>query len=133
MYLNGVEILRKNMPSGSIVRATLASSMPSVTDGAAYQLVTATAPLLVNGPNLIAVQTHLASSSSNRLILDVQFSVTEPPPTPSATAAALTVSSTVFKVVLRSRTQELGWRAWPTLCTQQGNSLCKLPACVPVC
>ena len=27
----------------------------------------------------------------------------------------------------------LGWRAWPTLCTQQGNSLCKLPACVPVC
>ena len=68
VYLNGVEVLRQNMPAGTITNATLAT-MNVPTTLWTTTLVPATG--LVPGTNVVAVEVHQASLDSVDLIMDM--------------------------------------------------------------
>ena len=79
VYLNGTEVHRSNMPSGTVGFDTLASS--AVTGGAEstfYEFKTG-ASLLTNGINVIAVELHQASASSSDLSFDFSLGFELPP------------------------------------------------------
>ena len=67
VYLNGVEIGRDNMPTGTIDYQTLASTTVAGGFETAYFVHNAIANLLVAGENVIAVELHQRSLSSSDL------------------------------------------------------------------
>ena len=70
VYLNGTEIGRAAMPSGTVTSSTLASGHEA---GNAYVVYdwSAARSLLVSGSNTIAVEVHQASPSSSDLVFDL--------------------------------------------------------------
>jgi hypothetical protein len=76
VYLNGAEIWRSNMPSGTIYFNTLA---PNYIDGAAesaYVNYSLSSARLVNGTNVIAVEIHQNSPTSSDIVFDLQLKAT---------------------------------------------------------
>jgi hypothetical protein len=89
VYLNGTEIQRAAMPTGTVSSTTLASSHEA---GNSYQTFdwTARRNLLVAGTNTIVVEVHQASASSSDLAFDLALLVEgtaslPPPPPPTLT------------------------------------------------
>ena len=70
VYLNGHEIFRDNMPTGTISHTTLAST--AVTDTTYWERYIDPS-LLVTGKNVIAVEVHLASASDATLAFDLDL------------------------------------------------------------
>ncbi|MES2655144.1 MAG: metallophosphoesterase [Bacteroidota bacterium] len=71
VYVNGNEVWRNNLPSGTIAYNTLASTDITGSDESAYQLYTLAKTYFVNGWNTIAVEIHQQSGSSP----DVSFNL----------------------------------------------------------
>jgi hypothetical protein len=90
VYLNGAELLRDNMPPGTISYSTLASS--AITGAAEETPVRFMVPadLLVNGNNLLAVEVHQSSVTSTDLRFDLGLSL-------HASAELVLHSNTVIK------------------------------------
>jgi len=74
VYLNGTEIWRVNMPTGSISYTTFASSTSEEDELATAMF----GNLLINGINVIAVEVHQRSASSSDLSFDFRLSGIEP-------------------------------------------------------
>jgi hypothetical protein len=74
VYLNGVELLRENMPPGAIIYSTLASS--AITGDAEEIPVRYLVPahLLMKGQNLLAVEVHQSSVTSSDMRFDLGLS-----------------------------------------------------------
>ena len=70
VYLNGTEVYRDNMPSGTIGYTTLASTAAS-DDGATWQTATISTAGLVQGTNVLAAEVHQSSATSS----DVSFNL----------------------------------------------------------
>jgi hypothetical protein len=130
VYLNGTEVFRTNMPSGTIGYRTLASS--SASESTFYATVLA-ASLLRTGTNVLAVEVHQNGSSSSDLGFDLELvanrtasapppSPPPPPPPPAATGTlSLVARSTAWKYLDDGSNQGTGWRAlgfddsaWPS-------------------
>jgi hypothetical protein len=73
-YLNGQEIVRRSMPAGSVTYTTL-SSGASAGDYESIDLASSK-HLLRRGPNLFAVEVHLASPSASELVWDAELTYT---------------------------------------------------------
>ena len=71
IYLNGVEILRDNMPEGSISYQTLASSTIGDEAEEGYTSYTLPRSALVSGTNTIAVEVHQSSEDSSDISFDL--------------------------------------------------------------
>jgi hypothetical protein len=72
VYLNGTELLRNNMPGGTLVYSTLASS--SIPDGVTEEMPTPfilPSSLLVSGTNVIAVEVHNVATNSADIRFDL--------------------------------------------------------------
>jgi hypothetical protein len=69
VYLNGAEVARSNMPSGTISYTTLASSAVSGSAEGTYYDFTVSPSLLVSGTNVLAVEVH----QNNRTSSDLSF------------------------------------------------------------
>ena len=70
VYLNGNEVLRYNLPGGTVTNSTLATlSLPS-TQWTSVRLATNS---LIQGTNIVAVEVHQASVSSPDLIMDMSL------------------------------------------------------------
>lgn len=68
-YLNGFELDRLRMPSGTIVRTTLASSSPRPNgDATSFEVLRFPADHLVAGDNLLAVEVHQQSDASSDVV-----------------------------------------------------------------
>ena len=84
LYLNGVEVARRAMPSGAVDSTTLSTGHEA---GNAYETIdlSAHAHLLQVGSNTIAVEVHQASPSSSDLVFDMSmaFLGDAPPPPPA--------------------------------------------------
>ena len=76
IYLNGVEVLRSNMPSGTVTYTTLASTAIGGTDESAWQQAPLDPSLLVAGTNVIAVEVHQQSVSSSDISFDLELVAT---------------------------------------------------------
>lgn len=72
IYVNGVEVFRSNMPSGTIANNTLAST-DAVDDGNAEQTILLSASQFVSGNNLIAVEIHQYAPSSSDISFDLEL------------------------------------------------------------
>lgn len=68
-YLNGIELMRSNMPSGNVAHATAALSEVAWPGEGLFYSTTALAEALVSGTNVLAVELHQISGST----LDASF------------------------------------------------------------
>ncbi len=73
VYLNGEEILRSNMPDGSIAENTLALTAIISSGETSYQKFTISPEALLTGENIIAVEIHQSSSNSSDLSFDLSL------------------------------------------------------------
>ena len=86
IYLNGVEVVRSNMPSGAVSATTLAPVAVSGATESAWFTASIDPALLVAGNNVIAVEIHQQSASSSDISFDLELVATEAqPPPPSVT------------------------------------------------
>lgn len=72
VYVNGVEVYRSNMPTGTILYTTLASAS-AADDGNTQQTVIIPASFFLNGNNVIAVEVHQSAVNSSDLSFDLQL------------------------------------------------------------
>ena len=87
VYLNGMEIVRDNMPAGAVLYGTRPSASVSAPNEAAYFAFTTNATALRAGTNVIAVEVHQIDGSSSDLGFNLelttggtQATVNAPPP-----------------------------------------------------
>jgi hypothetical protein len=98
VHLNGAEVVRSNMPSGTIDFATRAVTNIEGTAEAAYSSATVSPALLGSGLNTLAVEVHQQWSGSSDLSFDLALNATvESSPTtsssPATTTSAVTTTS----------------------------------------
>lgn len=79
VYLNGTEVVRSNMPTGTIGYTTLASTTVAGNDKLVVNNFTIPTNLLVSGNNVIAVEVHQSSANSTDLRLDLSLTQTTLP------------------------------------------------------
>ncbi|MDX2171590.1 MAG: metallophosphoesterase [Bacteroidota bacterium] len=80
IYINGTEVNRNNMPTGTITYSTPASSACG-DDGGAIQTFTVAAGTFTNGNNTIAVEIHQNNGTSSDITFEFQLlGVTSIPP-----------------------------------------------------
>jgi hypothetical protein len=70
VYLNGTELVRSNMPAGTITHTTLASS---AVEGAWLADITGLSNSLQTGTNVLAVEIHQASAGSSDVSFDLEL------------------------------------------------------------
>jgi hypothetical protein len=73
VYLNGVEVVRSNMPNGAIDFLTLASSNLGDVDEYTFVEFEVDPNLLYTGTNTIAVEVHQGSASSSDMSFDLEL------------------------------------------------------------
>ncbi len=89
IYLNGVEVVRSNMPSGSVGYTTLATAAIGNADESAWIEASIDPALLVAGTNVMAVEIHQQSASSTDVSFDLELRAVDnrpPPPSVSLTS-----------------------------------------------
>ena len=74
VYLNGVEVFRSNLPSGTISPTTLASSAVGGTDESAIFEADIDPARIVAGTNVLAVEVHQSEAASSDLSFQLQLS-----------------------------------------------------------
>lgn len=100
VYLNGVEVLRTNMPGGTITSSTLASSTVGGANERTPVMFTPSPTLLVQGANTLAVEIHQVSGSSSDISFALELDATlndedlTPPSMPAGLQVVTTSAST---------------------------------------
>ncbi|MFY9307418.1 MAG: PQQ-dependent sugar dehydrogenase [Bacteroidia bacterium] len=90
VYLNGTEVYRNNMPSGTISYNTLATTYVDGTAESAYLVTNISKTALVNGNNVIAVEIHQNAATSSDISFDLKLRTV----TPSTNSCSATGSIT---------------------------------------
>lgn len=91
LYLNGVEVARSNMPTGTVTYTTRASSSVSGSAESAWIQSSVDPSLLVAGTNVLAAEVHQQSPTSTDVSFDLELIATDaqvPAPTVSLLAPA---------------------------------------------
>jgi secreted PhoX family phosphatase len=73
VYINGAEVVRSNMPAGTINYLTQASTAISGTGQSAYSTFRVASNMLVNGSNTIAVEIHQNEPASSDIVFDLEL------------------------------------------------------------
>jgi hypothetical protein len=73
VYLNGTEVLRSNMPAGTIAFKTMASTAIDGAGETAFQPPAPANPALLAGTNVIAVEIHQVNGSSTDISFDLEL------------------------------------------------------------
>lgn len=77
VYLNGVEMLRDNMPAGVITSSTIASASQSGSDEDVFQIYDLAPGDLAIGTNVLAVEVHQVSGTSSDVSFDLDLLATD--------------------------------------------------------
>lgn len=72
IYVNGLEVLRSNMPSGTVSYSAFSTSC-ATDNGTIWQPYDIGSSYFVNGPNLIAVEVHQCNLTSGDLLFNLQM------------------------------------------------------------
>jgi hypothetical protein len=75
VYLNGTEVVRSNMPQGTIDADTTASSTIGSTTETTYEVFTIDPALIVDGENQLAAEVHQFDGTSSDLGFDLYLDV----------------------------------------------------------
>ena len=92
VYVNGTEVFRNNMATGTVGYRTLASQAVGGTDESAWYPAAVSKSLLVAGTNVVAVEIHQADVTSSDISFDFQLAAStamapSPPAAPSNLSA----------------------------------------------
>jgi chitodextrinase len=98
VYINGVEVVRDNLPLGPINATTPASGFASGTQETTFFEYQVPSSLLTNGDNTIAVEVHQPDPANADASFDLELvaregTETTPPSTPAPTVANVTAST----------------------------------------
>lgn len=98
VYLNGEEVIRDNMPSGTISHSTFSST--TIDGGAETAINTFSIPKskFVQGVNRISIELHNRSASSSDLTIDAYLktvATTTPPPTNTCTGTHISCFTSI--------------------------------------
>jgi hypothetical protein len=74
LYLNGTEILRNNMPAGTVTSNTLASAAVGGADEFIYFSFDLSSQPLISGTNVLAVEIHQSAANSSDLSFNLALS-----------------------------------------------------------
>lgn len=117
VYLNGTEVYRNNMPSGTISSSTLASTTVGDADESAWYTTNINPALLSNGNNVISVEIHQSAVDSSDISFDFQLSATlgqsvtpVKPTAPTALVATAASTSQVNLTWQNSATNQTGFK-----------------------
>jgi len=76
IYINGVEVVRHNMPAGDITYATLSAAITGNENQTSYHPIEITdTSSLIAGENVIAVEVHQCNATSSDLYMDLSLTV----------------------------------------------------------
>jgi hypothetical protein len=75
VYINGSEVYRKNMPSGSVASSTRASATVNGSGEQEFTTVRLSGSMLTEGLNTVAVEVHQADPSSSDLSFNLRLAV----------------------------------------------------------
>ena len=131
VYLNGVELIRSNMPSGTIGYTTRASSTVDNAGAATWHTIALDPARLVTGRNVITVELHQSSSTSTDVSFDLALTASQSgqqtiaPAAPSALSATAASPTRVELSWTDNSSNESGFRlersadgsTWSTLAT----------------
>ena len=101
VYLNGVEVFRSNMPSGTISYTTLASSALGAPQESTFYPSSVPASNLVAGNNVLAVEIHQANATSSDISFELELTAST---TPSVTRGPYLQMGTPTSAMVRWRT-----------------------------
>ena len=73
VYLNGIELVRDNLPSSAITPTTLATAAIGGADETAWNVFTLPATALLTGANTLAIELHQATANSSDLGVDARL------------------------------------------------------------
>ncbi|MES2645580.1 MAG: metallophosphoesterase [Bacteroidota bacterium] len=104
VYVNGVEVYRSNMPTGTVTYTTLATAAAS-DDGNTIQTASIASSFFANGNNTIAVEMHQNAGSSTDLSFDLELKANAPG-SPSLTRGPYLQMANETAVTLRWRTDQ---------------------------
>ncbi len=98
VYLNGIEVVRDNLPAGPLTSATFSSTKVTAADGVTWKEFTVPGALLNSGDNVIASEVHQDSASDTRGVFDLELlskapAETNPPSRPSLQVGDVTGST----------------------------------------
>lgn len=122
IYVNGTEVYRNNMPTGSVSNTTLASSAAS-DDGGTAQNFSISASAFVSGTNVVAVEIHQNAGSSTDISFDMELTgILAPPP-----GTSIINYQASWKYLANGSNQGTAWRtvsfndaSWPQGLAQFG-------------
>ncbi len=77
IYLNGVEVVRSNMPAGTVTYTTRATASIGGADESAWLQAPLDPSQLVKGTNVVAVEIHQQTPSSSDISFDLELRATE--------------------------------------------------------
>ena len=98
VYLNGAEVVRRNMPVGEVNYKTLASLFVAPPDETAYFTYTLPASGLVAGDNVLSVEVHQAAANSSDIGFDLGL-----------TASSHTSSSTIDSIAFGQQVADISY------------------------
>ncbi|MCP5055930.1 MAG: metallophosphoesterase family protein [bacterium] len=101
-YLNGTEVFRSNMPTGTINHLSHASSAVGGSGETSFNQQGVPASFLVPGDNVLAVEIHQANATSSDISFDLDLQTG--PAVPPLARAPYLHNSTTSSVVVRWRT-----------------------------
>lgn len=104
VYLNGVEVVRDNLPAGPLVSTTTAMSVIGGTNESQWLEFSIDPTLLLQGDNIFAAEVHQASGTSSDVTFDAELLIS------TQSAAPIELSDTTL---VRARSQSAGgeWSA----------------------
>ncbi len=116
VYLNGSEIVRSNMPSGTINYLTKASSFVAGSEEDTFFEFYVDPSALVIGENIVAVEIHQHSGSSSDISFDFELSATSELPfiTRKAPYLIFTGNNTEYKILWQLRRTATCTLKWGT-------------------
>ncbi len=98
VYINGLEVVRNNLPTGTLTAGTYSSTRVTAADGTTWYDFTVPGSLLVAGDNVIAAEVHQDSKSDTRGVFDLELvratpAETNPPTRPGPSVTNVTGTS----------------------------------------
>ena len=76
VYLNGIELMRDNMPAGDITAETTASSAVGSVEESEWFRLEISPDSLIDGTNVLAVEVHQSSRTSSDISFDLTLQAT---------------------------------------------------------
>lgn len=102
VYINGTEVYRNNLPTGTITNTTLATNASD--NGTVWQTSTLASSTLVTGTNVIAVEIHQGSITSSDVSFDLYLVGNLSSPTASLTRGPYLQTGTSSSIIIKWRT-----------------------------